>query len=122
MSTRPASKLTRLRIADPYLRFWLRFVEPGLEEIERGRADLALARVEEGSLAYRGVAVELIVREALGRLLPEPRFGGTRHLGAYWTRAHDVEVDLVGVSDLRPTGRVDMVGSALIQQFRCTVD
>jgi uncharacterized protein len=47
LSTRPAPKLTRLRIADPYLRFWLRFVEPGLEEIERGHADLTLARVEE---------------------------------------------------------------------------
>lgn len=111
VSTRPAPKLTRLRIADPYLRFWLRFVEPGLEEIERGRADLALARVEEGWLAYRGVAVEPIVREALDRLLPDPRFGATRHIGAYWTRAHDVEVDLVGVSDLRPTGRADLVGS-----------
>ncbi len=111
VSTRPAPKLTRLRIADPYLRFWLRFVEPGLEEIERGRADLALARVEEGWPAYRGVAVEPIVRDALDRLLPDPRFGGTRYIGAYWTRAHDVEVDLVGLSDMRPTGRVDMVGS-----------
>ncbi|MGH3566883.1 MAG: DUF234 domain-containing protein [Pseudonocardia sp.] len=111
LSTRPAPKLTRVRIADPYLRFWLRFVEPGLEEIERGRGDPAVHRVEEGWLPYRGVAVEPIVRESVDRLLPDARFGDTRHIGAYWTRANDVGVDLVGASDTGPTGRVSMVGS-----------
>ncbi|MGH3614261.1 MAG: ATP-binding protein [Pseudonocardia sp.] len=111
LSTRPAPKLTRIRIADPYLRFWLRFVEPGLEEIERGRGDLAVQRVEEGWPAYRGVAVEPIVRDSVDRLLPDARFGDTRHIGAYWTRSNDVEVDLVGSSDTGPTGRVGMVGS-----------
>lgn len=111
LSTRPAPKLTRIRVADPYLRFWLRFVEPGLEEIERGRGDLAMQRVEEGWPAYRGLAVEPIVRDSLDRLIPDGRFGDVRHIGAYWTRSHDVEVDLVGASDGQPTGRVAMVGS-----------
>jgi len=62
LSTRPATKLTRYRVDDPYLRFWLRFIEPGLEEIERGRADLAAARVEENWQTYRGRAVEPLVR------------------------------------------------------------
>jgi uncharacterized protein len=56
------------------------------------------------------VAVKPIVRDALDRLVPDPRFGATRYIGSYWTRAHDTEVDLVGLSDMR-AGRVEMVGS-----------
>ena len=36
------SRLKRYRIADPYLRFWFRFVEPQLRNIEVGRPDLAV--------------------------------------------------------------------------------
>ncbi|MGH3980816.1 MAG: ATP-binding protein [Pseudonocardiaceae bacterium] len=111
LSTRPAAKLTRYRVDDPHLRFWLRFVEPGLEEIERGRADLAVARVDENWQAFRGAAVEPLVRGGIDRLLPDPRFGDTRHVGGYWTRSNDVEVDLVGTTDARTVGRVSMVGS-----------
>ncbi|MGH8909461.1 MAG: ATP-binding protein [Egibacteraceae bacterium] len=111
LSARPATKLTRFRVADPYLRFWLRFVEPGLDEIERGRGDLAVQRVEQGWLAYRGVAVEPLVRGALDRLLPDARFGDARQVGAFWTRSGEVEVDLVGMSAAPPTAHVAFVGS-----------
>lgn len=83
LSTRPAPKQVRLRIADPYLRFWLRFVEPGLDEIERGRGDLAAERIDEGWAAYRGVAVEPIVRASIDRLLPDSRLDDTRRIGAF---------------------------------------
>ena len=36
------SRLKRYPVADPYLRFWFRFVEPQLRNIEVGRSDLAL--------------------------------------------------------------------------------
>lgn len=111
LSTHPAPKLTRLRISDPYLRFWLRFVEPGLEEIERGRADLALDRVATGWDTYRGVAVEPLVRTALDRMIPDERLGGTRQIGGYWNRTNAIEVDLVGVDDPRSPRRVEMIGS-----------
>jgi len=35
----------RYLIADPYLRFWLRFVAPRMQEIERGRGDAPRRRV-----------------------------------------------------------------------------
>jgi len=69
----------RYRVADPYLRFWLRFVEPGLPDIPRGRADLTLRRVRESWGDYRGRAIEPIVREALERLaLSDPVLGESR--------------------------------------------
>lgn len=45
VSRRP-SKERRYRIADPYLRFWLDFVDPYMAEIERLRGDLTLARIK----------------------------------------------------------------------------
>ena len=110
LSSRP-SREARYTVADPYLRFWLRFIEPGLNEIERGRSDLVVERVVSAWPEYRGRAIEPLVREALSRLLPSARFGDAVHVGAYWTRSGDVEVDLVGSPrPSRPT-RVSFVGS-----------
>lgn len=109
VSARPAPRLRRYRVADPYLRFWLRFVEPSLPELERGRPDLALARFDRGWGSWRGSAVEPLVRHAIARLPLGERLR-TAHVGAYWTRSADIEVDLVGASDSRPPAVV-FVGS-----------
>ncbi|MGH8906999.1 MAG: ATP-binding protein [Egibacteraceae bacterium] len=110
-STRP-SRESRYRVADPYLRFWLRFVAPGIADVARGRGDLALARVRESWSAYRGRAVEPLVREALDRLAAsDERLRGAGQVGGYWTRTNDPEVDLVGVDRHPDTGRVCFVGS-----------
>ena len=52
----------RYLVGDPYLRFWLRFVGPYMEEIERGRGDEAVARVTRDWSVYRGAAIEPLVR------------------------------------------------------------
>lgn len=111
VSTRPARE-PRYRIADPYLRLWLRFVQPSLPDIARGRADLAIARFHEGWTSYRGRAVEPLVRSALDRLAAsDDRLGRAGFVGGYWTRSSDLEVDLVGV-DRHPNARhVSFVGS-----------
>lgn len=111
LSTARGARATRYRVTDPYLRYWLRFVGPALGDIERGRGDLALAGAEGGWLSYRGRAVEPLVRHALERLAPLPGLGTARDFGGYWTRANDVEVDLVGVSDRSRVDRVAAVGS-----------
>lgn len=45
LSMRP-SKERRYRVADPYLRFWLAFLDPHMAEVERMRGDLTLSRIE----------------------------------------------------------------------------
>jgi AAA+ ATPase superfamily predicted ATPase len=112
LSTARGGRATRYRVADPYLRFWLRFVGPALADVERGRADLAVTRAEDGWSSYRGRAVEPLVRQSLERLAPVPGLGRARDFGGYWTRANDVEVDLVGVADRRRVQHIDAVGSA----------
>ena len=95
VSTRP-TKERRYRVTDPYLRFWLTFIGPYLPEIERLRGDLTLDRVRAGWTAWRGRAVEPILRESLARLLPDGDLPSAPVVGAYWTRSNDVEIDIVG--------------------------
>jgi len=112
VSLRPAPKLVRYRVADPYLRFWLRFVEAGLADIRRGRPDLAVARVGRDWGPYRGRAVEPVVREALTRLAADDaRLRGAELVGGWWPRSNDPEVDLVGVTPSQTPSQVSFVGS-----------
>jgi len=110
----PGRKAPRYTIADPYLRFWLRFVGPHLDELSRGRSDLVIERIERDWAAYRGRAVEPLVRSALERLILDPaigeQVGGSRHVGAWWRRDHSVEVDLVGGDKPEPK-EIGFVGS-----------
>lgn len=98
-------------IADEYLRFWLRFVAPGLEEMLRGRADLAVRRLDEGWLAYRGRAIEPLVRASVERMLPDTRLGDAAFVGGFWTRDGSVEVDLVGGPTIEALQTIEFVGS-----------
>lgn len=81
-----------------------------MPEIERGRWRIVLDGIRRDWTAYRGRAVEPLVREAIARLLPEARFGEARYVGGYWTRTNVPEVDLVGAASEKPE-RVAFVGS-----------
>ena len=102
----------RYRVADSYLRFWLRFIEPSLPDIARGRPDLALARVRDSWPDFQGRAIEPIIRASVERLvLDDPDLGGTGVIGGYWTRSTTVEVDLVGVDRWPNARKVTLTGS-----------
>lgn len=111
-STKAAPKTVLWEVVDPYIRFWLRFIDGKIDLIERGRGALLLEDFERSWPSYRGSAIEHPVREAVELMLPdEDRFGSARYVGAYWNRVGTVEVDLVG-GDRRPTAkRIGFVGS-----------
>jgi uncharacterized protein len=111
VSNHAAPKERRYRIADPYLRFWFRFVAPAMPEIERGRGDLAIANLQKGWGSWRGRAVEPIVREAIHHLLPNEQFPTARVVGGWWNRINNPEVDLVSVDEVSAQGNVSFVGS-----------
>jgi len=109
LSTKPSDE-KRYVIADPYLRFWLHFIEPAMAEIDRGRGDRVHESIRAKWSTYRGRAVEPLVREAIARMLPDTRFGDAKYVGGYWTRKNIPEVDLVGVPAEKPR-RVSFIGS-----------
>jgi len=101
----------RFSVADPYLRFWLRFVERELPAIGRLRTEEVVTRILVQWPDVRGRLVEPIIRDALERLLPDDQLPGASHVGSYWNRKGDLEVDLVGGDRLQAPTKVSFVGS-----------
>lgn len=90
------SKLRRYRLTDPYLRFWFRFIAGHLEDISRGRGDIAVSAFHAGWASWRGRAIEPHVNEALTRLgATHPELSGVQQAGAWWNRDNSLEVDIV---------------------------
>ncbi len=118
-SAKAAPRTVLWEVTDPYLRFWLGFVDRRIDLIERGRGELLVEQFERSWSAYRGLAIEPLAREGLELLLPDAeRFGAARHVGAYWNRVGSIEVDLVG-GDERPVAkRLGFVGSIKWRQDR----
>jgi uncharacterized protein len=110
-SAQPRPKLSRYHVADPYLRFWLRFIGPSIPALERGRGDLVHQQIRERWSSYACHAIEPLVREAIQTLLPDPRFGAAEYVGSFWNRNGSVEVDLVGGRDQTTSEQIDFVGS-----------
>ncbi|PGH48824.1 DUF234 domain-containing protein [Streptomyces sp. Ru87] len=111
LSTRPDTKNKRYRVADPYLRFWLAFLARAIPLVERGRGDVAMRRIERSWTAWRGRAVEPVVREALLRMLPDDEWPATEAVGGWWNRQNNPEIDLIGADREPVAGGVHFVGS-----------
>ena len=107
-----ASRDSRYEIVDPYLRFFMRFIDRYRGEIERGRGRVVSRTIIDGWSTYRGKAVEALIRQAIDEIVPDPRFGDGAAVGAYWTADNRVEIDLVG-ADRRdpPARRVSFIGT-----------
>ena len=90
-----APKNRRYRVADPYLRFYLAFLQAGILLIERGRPDLLFRRIRRSWTSWRGRAVEPVIREALLRITPELGWEDVEEVGGRWNRQNNPEIDLV---------------------------
>ncbi|OEU86107.1 ATPase [Streptomyces abyssalis] len=110
LSAKPDSKNKRYRVADPYLRFWLAFLQRSIPLIERGRGDLALERIERSWTTWRGRAIEPFVRESLLRLL-SGTWPGIEAVGGWWNRQNNPEVDLIGADRAPVAAHVHFAGS-----------
>ena len=101
----------RYSVADPYLRFWLRFIEREMPGIERLRTEQVVDRIIAQWPDVRGRLVEPILRDALEQLLPDTRVPGASYVGAYWTRTNDPEIDLIGADRRSAPANVAFAGS-----------
>lgn len=109
VGARPGTKLRRYRVADPYLRFWFRFVSPQVDDIARGRSDLAVDRYQRDWSTWRGKAIEPVIHDAVRRLArTEPALAGVTEVGGWWDRTGQHEVDVVGADD---RGIVRVIGT-----------
>ncbi len=112
LSTRPG-KPALYRVADSNLRLYLAVTRSAHEQARRGRPEAAFRVVRRRWVAWRGRAVEPLVRQALELAaaageLPWPELDA---VGGWWNRQFDPEIDLVG-ADRRPVAqRILFAGS-----------
>jgi hypothetical protein len=74
-----SSKKSLYRIADPFLAFWFRFVEPNRSRLEAGTVKSVAREIEKSVATHYGEVWEMLVRSSIPRLLIE---------GIEWQPAH----------------------------------
>lgn len=82
-------------VADPFFRFWFRYVYPSRSRLQRGRVAEVRRRILADIDNHMGPIFEQVCRDWAGVYATADRFPPADEIGAYWTRTHDVEVDLV---------------------------
>jgi len=83
------------RIADPYFRFWFRYVFPNRSRLERGRVEDVYQEIEAGLDSYVGFVFEDVCRAWLGSY--SNAVPGADAIGSWWSRRADAEIDVVAV-------------------------
>ncbi|MET8797279.1 ATP-binding protein [Nocardia sp. NPDC004568] len=105
LSTRPG-KPALYRVADSNLRLYLAVLRSAQELSRRGRYQSAFRLIQRRWSAWRGRAIEPLIRESLelaafAGTLPWPE---VEAVGGWWNRRFDPEIDLVG-ADRGPIAR-----------------
>ncbi|WTW94701.1 AAA family ATPase [Streptomycetaceae bacterium NBC_01309] len=112
LSTQPG-KPALYRIADNSLRLYLAILRSAHEQARRGRPGAAYAVIERRWSSWRGRAVEPLVRESLelAALAGQLPWDDVQHVGGWWNRRFDPEVDLVAADRAPAATRIPFVGS-----------
>ncbi|TMR14866.1 ATP-binding protein [Nonomuraea turkmeniaca] len=103
LSTRPG-KPALYHVADSNLRLYLAALRQTQEESRRGRPEVGFRGVERRWSAWRGRAVEPLIRDSLAMAADGLPWPETTAVGGWWNRSFKPEVDLVG-ADRGPVAR-----------------
>jgi hypothetical protein len=74
-------------------------VYPNRSRLQRGRIDEVCEAILADIDNHMGGVFERVCREWAGRYSSDLPLTQAEHIGAYWTRTHDVEVDLIARAD-----------------------
>jgi uncharacterized protein len=82
-------------VSDPFFRFWFRYVYPNRSRLQRGRVEEVCEAILTDLDNHMGSVFEQVCREWAGRYSGDAQMAAAEDIGAYWTRTHDVEIDLL---------------------------
>ncbi|MGH3196521.1 MAG: AAA family ATPase [Streptosporangiaceae bacterium] len=106
-----AGKPMLYRVADTNLRFYLGIGRSAQELVRRGRPAPARALLRRRWAAWRGRAVEPVIREALSLSATDLPWPEAAAVGGWWNRAFEPEIDLIGADRAPIAGRIYYAGS-----------
>ncbi|GGK88921.1 hypothetical protein GCM10012284_23730 [Mangrovihabitans endophyticus] len=112
LSTKP-SKLAQYRIADSNLCLYLAILRDVHQLVLRDRTAAARAMLEARWSAWRGNAVEPLIRDALAVAAGAGKlpWTDTWEVGGWWNRQANPEIDLVGADRIPIATRIAFAGS-----------
>lgn len=90
------SKRSRYRVADEFLRFWFRYVEPNRSSIEEAPERVFDGSIEPDLPHHTASTFEDICREALWEGVRRGAFDSYAEIGRWWYR--EDEIDIVGLA------------------------
>lgn len=81
------------KIADPYFRFWFRYVFPNRSRLARDRVSEVAGEIRRDLPTFLGPIFEDCCRDWIGRY--SPLGAAALEIGSWWSRKHDIELDVV---------------------------
>jgi len=96
LTAAPGFRKRNYQISDPYLNFWFRFVVPNRIDIEAGRNDAVLNRVQGSFSEYCGTMFEILATDLIrqGTLMEGKQFSA---IGRWWHR--ETEIDCIALNE-----------------------
>ncbi len=95
--SKPATKTVRYYIADNFLTFWFRFFNKYMSYVESGSMDLLKQIVNRDYPTFSGMMLERYYRQKA------KESGHYTHIGNYWDRKGEHEIDIVLVNEMDKT-------------------
>lgn len=121
------SKRSRYRLADEFLRFWFRFVEPNRSSIEEAPAVVYEGTIEPNLADHVATTFEDICQEAVWEAIHRDELRPYSEIGRWWYG--EDEIDIVGLAPADDRillaeckWTTDPVGHSLIAQLRDKAD
>jgi AAA+ ATPase superfamily predicted ATPase len=93
IGSKPNAKVQKYRINDNFLAFWFRFIYKYQSYIEAENFESLKKIIKRDFSTFQGYFLEKLFTE----LLKQESFG---HIGSYWERGNENEIDIVAVDDL----------------------
>jgi hypothetical protein len=106
-----AGKPMLYRVADSNLRFYLAIGRAAQEWSRRGRPASGMTLLRRRWASWRGRAVEPVIREALSLSANDLPWPAAIAVGAWWNRAFQPEIDLVGADRAPVAQQIYYAGS-----------
>ena len=121
------SKRSRYHVADEFLRFWFRFVEPNRSSIEEAPEIVYNGTIEPNLPAHVATTFEDVCREAVWEAIRRGDIGPYSEVGRWWYGEDEIDIvglapadDRVLLAECKWTN--EPVGPALVSQLRDKAD
>ena len=97
MDASASSKNIRYEIADPFLRFWFRFIYKNRSAIEINNLDYIKNIIDRDYTTHAGHELEYLIKQIL---IESKKFN---RIGSFWDRKGHNEIDVIAINDANKT-------------------